>query len=190
MHSRQPAAPGVAMLLGLLLAAAGAEPADGGTFAVRNAFVELAGDNWQLGVSLDLGLTDAAAQALEEGIPLTLRLEAEALSERRLLPDEKVVSRTWQWQLEHDALTSRYILGDLDRDARESFVSREEALAALARPSGLLLAGTDRLPANRRFDVRVRAVVEIGDMPAAVRVLLFWRSFSEDTGWYAWTVRP
>jgi hypothetical protein len=33
-------------------------------------------------------------------------------------------------------------------------------------------------------------VIEVGELPAAVRMLLFWRSFSQATEWYTWTVRP
>jgi hypothetical protein len=36
----------------------------------------------------------------------------------------------------------------------------------------------------------VRASVEIGELPAAVRMLLFWRGWSRTTEWYAWQVRP
>jgi hypothetical protein len=38
--------------------------------------------------------------------------------------------------------------------------------------------------------MRVRASVEIGELPAAIKMLLFWRSWSRSTDWYAWNVRP
>ena len=40
-----------------------------------------------------------------------------------------------------------------------------EALEALARISGIEVADTATLPADGRFDMRVRATVEIGDCP-------------------------
>ena len=190
MRWPKPTVLGLALLLGLLQSGGRAGAADEQRFAIRNAFVELAGNSWQLEVSLDLGLTEAASQALDEGIPLTLRLEAEAHSQRRLLPNEKVAAVGGQWQLEYDALASRYVVSDLNNATPDSYASRDEALAALARPRGLLLADAGQLPPDRRFDVRVRAVIEVGELPAAVRMLLFWRSFSQATEWYTWTVRP
>jgi len=56
--------------------------------------------------------------------------------------------------------------------------------------SGITIADTATLPEGQRFDMRVRATVEIGDLPAAVRMLLFWKSWSRTTEWYAWKVRP
>ena len=190
MRWPQSAMLGLVLLLVLPGPGGSAGAADEPRFAVRNAFVELAGDSWHLGVSLDLGLTEGASLALDEGIPLTVRLEAEALSRRRLLPNEKVATAGWQWQIEYDALASRYVITDPGNVNRDSYASRDEALAALARPSGLLLADAGQLPPDERFDVRVRAVIEVGELPAAVRMLLFWRSFSEATEWYTWTVRP
>ena len=66
----------------------------------------------------------------------------------------------------------------------------EDLFEALGRISGIAIADTGTLPEGRRFDMRVRATVEIGEVPAAVRLLLFWRSWSRTTEWYAWKVRP
>ena len=163
---------------------------DDGRFEIRNAYVEFVGDRWQLDVRLDLGLSEAARQAFDEGVPLTLLLEVEATKARRLLPDETVVSLTREWQLAYDALADRYVVNDPQSGERTSHASREEALAALARISALTLADSSKLPPNRRFEMRVRASIEIGDLPAAVKMLLFWKSWSRSTDWYVWSVRP
>jgi Domain of unknown function (DUF4390) len=169
--------------------AAGAEDTDG-RFEVRNAYVELANGAWQLDVRLDLALADAARQAFEEGVPLVLKLEIEASVERRLLPSEDVVSMTREWQLAYDAIAERFVVTDGASGAHVSHATQAEALEALSRISGITIADTTTLPENRRFDMRVRATVEIGDLPAAVRLLLFWKNWSRTTEWYAWKVRP
>jgi hypothetical protein len=71
-----------------------------------------------------------------------------------------------------------------------SHATQEEAIAALSRLGGIVIADTSSLPEGRRFDMRVRATVEVGDLPAAVRMLLFWKGWSRSTEWYAWEVRP
>jgi hypothetical protein len=145
---------------------------------------------WQLDVSLDLGLADAAREAFEEGVPLVLRLEIEANVDRRLLPAEEVVSMTREWQVAHDAIAERFVVTDTATGAHVSHATQAEALEALSRIGGIVVAGTDVLPDNRRFEMRVRATVEVGELPAAVRMLLFWKSFARSTEWYAWKVRP
>jgi hypothetical protein len=141
-------------------------------------------------MSVDLGLSRAARQAFDEGVPLTLQLEVEASTARRFLPDDTVVSMTREWRLAHDAIANRYVVSDPVTGEQGSHASQEEALAALARVSGLQFADTTQLPEGGRFEMRVRASVEIGELPAAIKMLLFWKSWSRSTDWYVWSVRP
>ena len=173
-----------------LIGAATALAQDGGRFQVRNAFVELVNGTWQLDVSLDLGLADAARQAFEEGVPLVLKLEVEASVQRRFLPADDVVSMTRAWQVAYDAIAQRFVVTDTASGAHVSHATQEEAIEALSRLGGIAIADTATLPVGRRFDMRVRATVEVGELPAAVRMLLFWRGWSRSTEWYAWEVRP
>ena len=101
MHLTRWRHPGPAFIAAMLFAAlfARVSAADDGRFEIRNAYVEVVGDTWLLDVRLDLGLSESARQAFDEGVPLTLLLEAEATTARRFLPDETVVSLTRQWQL-------------------------------------------------------------------------------------------
>jgi uncharacterized protein DUF4390 len=180
------------VLVALVGAAAGmaVHAQDEGRFEVRNAYVELVNDAWLLDVRLDLALADAARQAFEEGVPLVLALEIEGAVDRRLLPDETVISLTRKWQIAYDAISQRFVVTDVKSGEHVSHASQAEALEALARISGITISDTETLPVGGRFDMRVRATVEIGDLPAAVRMLLFWRGWSRSTEWYAWKVRP
>jgi hypothetical protein len=161
-----------------------------GRFQVRNAYVELVNGAWQLDVRLDLGLENAARQAFEEGVPLALRLEIEASVDRRLLPADEVVSMEREWQLAYDAIADRFVVTDAASGAHVSHATLVEALEALSRLGGIVIADTATLPERRRFDMRVRATVEVGELPAAVRMLLFWQDWTRSTEWYAWKVRP
>jgi uncharacterized protein DUF4390 len=183
--------PGLVFIAVLLFAALALRAsADDNRFEIRNAYVELAEGTWELEVRLDLALSKSARQAFDEGVPLTLLLEAEATTARRFLPDETVVSLTREWQLAYDAIADRYVVTDRESGEHTSHASRDEALEALARISQLPIADTEKLPANERFEMRVRASVEIGELPAAIKLLLFWKSWSRSTDWYTWNVRP
>lgn len=186
--------PGLAFCAAIACAALGlpaaAQDATEGRLEIRNAYVELVDGVWRLDVRLDLELADAARQAFAEGVPLVVEIETEASIERRYLPDETVVELTRRWVLEYDAISQRYVVTAKVNDTHESYASEADALAALARLSGIDIAGPDVLPPDSRFDMRVRAAIEIGDLPAAVRILLFWKGWSLSTDWYAWSVRP
>jgi Domain of unknown function (DUF4390) len=186
---RRPLLGGFAALL-CLAAAPCVSADDAGRFEIRNAFVELVDGAWQLHVRLDLALSKAAQQAFDEGVPLELALEAEATIPVRFLPNDVAVARERRWKLAHDAIADRYVVTDVDSGEQVSHATQEEALASLSRISGMPFAGVDQLAADRRFNMRVRATVEIGELPAAVKFLLFWKSWSRSTDWYAWKVRP
>jgi hypothetical protein len=176
----------------LLCAAAfaGAHAQDARRFEIRNAYVELQDGVWRLDVRLDLALAKAAQHAFNEGVPLVLVLDAEASVERRYLPDETVVSLTRRWQLAHDAIAQRFVVTDMASGEQVSHVTQADAMEALARISAIDIADTERLPPGGRFDMRVRATVEVGELPAAIKMLLFWKNWSRSTDWYGWSVRP
>jgi hypothetical protein len=174
--------------LGVALAA-GAWAADG-RFEIRRAFAEPVNGVWQLNATLDLSLSRAAREALDEGIPLTLVLDIVVTRERRLLPDEDVAELQQRWQLTYDALSGREVVTNLNSGAQATYPSLDEALAALSRITALPMIDEDLLAAGVRHEVSLRASVEIGGMPSAVKLLVFWREWSRSTDWYTWSIRP
>jgi hypothetical protein len=159
-------------------------------FEIRNAFAEPVDGVWQLNANLDLGLSDAALEAVSEGIPLTLLLEIELSRERRFLPDAGVAELEQRWSLAFDALSERYVVTNRNSGAQSSYPSLEEALGSLSRIRNLPIIDTDLLEPGRRHEVSVRATLEIGGLPTAVKVLIFWRDWSQSTEWYTWSIRP
>ncbi|MGA1768939.1 MAG: DUF4390 domain-containing protein [Steroidobacteraceae bacterium] len=159
-------------------------------FGIRNAFVEPRGGVWQLNAILELGLSRAAENALSEGVPLTLILDTEVSRGRRFLPDENVAELQQRWQLGYDGLAQRYVVVNQNSGAQAAYASLGEALDALARIRELPLLDESLLQAGRRYEVSLRATLEIGGLPEAVKVLLFWREWSRVTDWYTWSVRP
>jgi hypothetical protein len=170
----------------LAVAANAAEP----RFEIRNAFAEPVAGVWQLNAILDLGLSQPARDALGEGIPLTLVLDILVTRDRRLLPDVDVAELQQRWQLAYDALSSRYVVTNQNSGAQSTYPGLDDALTALARVRNLPMIDANLLEAGRRHDVSIRASVEIGGMPEAVKLLIFWREWSRSTGWYAWSIRP
>jgi hypothetical protein len=159
-------------------------------FDVRSAFVEAVDGVWNLGATLDLSLSDAAREALAGSIPLELRLEVVVNGERRFLPNETVATLEQRWRLSWDALAERYVVTHLNSGALGNFATLDQALEALSRPRGLPLIDAALLREGRRHEISVRATLEIGGVPTALKVLLFWREWSRTTDWYTWSFLP
>lgn len=161
-----------------------------GRFEIRNAFAQPVDGVWQLSAIVDLSLSDAALDALAEGIPLTLVLDIVVTRERRFLPDEDVAELQQRWRLEYDALSERYVVVNLNSRAQATYPSLAEALDDLSRIDALPLIDEDLLVAGSRHDVSLQASVEIGGISTAVKMLVFWREWSRSTEWYTWSIRP
>jgi len=159
-------------------------------FEIRNAFAQPVDGVWQLSAIVDLSLSDAALDALAEGIPLTLVLDIVVTRERRFLPDEDVAELQQRWRLEYDALSERYVVANLNSRAQSTYPSLAEALDDLARIDALPLIDEDLLVAGSRHDISLQAAVEIGGISTAVKMLVFWREWSRSTEWYTWSIRP
>jgi hypothetical protein len=159
-------------------------------FEIRNAFAEPVDGVWQLNANIDLGLSEAALEAVQEGIPLTLVAEIEVSRERRFLPDAGVAELEQRWRLAYDALSERYVVTNRNSGAQATFPTLEEALASLSAVRNLPMIDADLLEAGRRHEVSLRATMEIGGLPDAVKMLIFWRDWSRSTDWYTWSIRP
>lgn len=159
-------------------------------FDVRRAFVERSDGVWNLDVTLDLSLSAAAREALAESIPLDLRLDVLLTGERRFLPNETVAELEQRWRLSFDALSERYVVTHVNSGAQTHFAALDLALESLSRIRELPLIDATLLDDGRRYEVSVRATVEIGDVPRALKILLFWREWSRSTDWYTWSLRP
>ena len=177
-----------ALLVGVLLACGAV--AQEGRFSIRNAFVEPVGGVWQLNAIVELGLSPAAEEALAEGIPLTLLLEILITKERRFLPDTEVASLEQRWRLAYDALSDRYVVTNLNSRAQSTFAALGDALDFLSNIRGLPLIDEPLLESGVRHEVSLRVSVEIGGLPGAVKLLVFWREWSRSTDWYTWSLRP
>jgi hypothetical protein len=159
-------------------------------FEIRNAFVEPVAGIWHLNVIIETGLSKPALEALAEGIPLTLLLDVQISGERRFLPDETVAEVQQRWELAFDALSQRYVVTNVNSGAQSTYATQDEALEALSRVRNLPLIDANLLQAGRRYDISIRASIDIGGLPAAVKLLVFWRDWSRSTDWYTWTIRP
>jgi len=159
-------------------------------FDIRSAFLEPVDGVWQLNAIMDLGLSDAARAALDEGIPLTLVVDIVVRAERRFLPDATVAELAQRWRLAYDALSERYVATSLNSGAQSTYATLEDALDGLARIRNLPVIDVALLESGRRHEASLRASVEIGGLPDAVKLLVFWREWSRSTDWYTWSVRP
>ena len=174
-------------LFALLGCALGALAQSQQAFGIRTAYAQLVEGVYLINARLHLPLTDRMRTALRDGVPLTLELEIVVNGGRRYWLDETVASLVQRYDLQYDAVSDRYVVRNLNSGEQASYPELDSAVDQLTRISGLPVLDRALIGGGRRYEFSMRSSFDLGDMPTALRWLMFWvddiHGVSE---WYTW----
>ncbi len=158
-----------------------------GHFEVLSARAQLVGGVYFLDASISYELSTEARRALDSGVPLSFRLDVELIHPRRWWFDNEDANLRQRYQLEYHLLSERYIVINVNSGDQTSFASLSAALSFLGRVEHLPLIDAAVLDEGRDYDLRLRAVLDVEQLPGPLRLLAFWRrDWSLSSGWYRW----
>jgi len=187
----QATAGGIAALLTLLLLLVPTGHAAAWDIDVRTASMGLADGQWRLTARIDYRLTTKALAALDNGVPLTFRVELTVDRVRRWLPNASVLAEHRDWQLSYEPLTKRYVVSYPDGRQPTSHGTLFGALNALGWVQALPVAEPGALVPGETYAVAVRAVLDQQTLPGPLQLLAFWDSgFGLESDWYEWQMTP
>ena len=160
-----------------------------GYFEVRSASTELVDGVVRLDARLQLILSSEALAALESGVPLRIELETEIIRQKRFMPDSTEAELNVRFELEYRPLSERYVVRNLNSGEQETFATLYSALNFLGRIDGLPLIDDRLLEDDKRYRVRLRALLQTQQYSAPLRLLFFWRSqWQLKSEWYEWSL--
>jgi len=163
---------------------------DPGHFEVLEASTELRSGVYFLNARVGYRLSSEAREALQSGVPLTIRIDVELLNPRRFWFDGEDAALRQRYQLEYHALSERYIVTSLNSGDTASFATLFSALNYLGRIDRLPLIDAALLEPERGYDLRLRAVLDVEQFPGPLRLLAFWRrDWSLASDWYRWPLQ-
>jgi hypothetical protein len=182
-----------AVLLALVaLPPAMAQEDDGvreGYFEVRSATTELVDGVVRLDARLQLILSSEALEALDSGVPLRIELQTQIIRQKRFMPDSTEAEIIDRFELEYRPLSERYVVRNLNIDEQETFATLYSALNHLGRIDQLPLIDDRLLEPDKRYRVRLRALLQTQQYSAPLRLLFFWRSqWQLKSEWYEWSL--
>jgi len=183
--------PGFALALAAVFVAGSGLAEEGperaGYFAVRSAETHLANGVHVLDARLQLVLSSEALEALASGITLTIELQMEVIRVRRWYFDDLTAELTTRYELEYRPLSQRYIVRNLNSGDQDSFATLYSALNNLGRVQGLPVIDDSLLEADKKFRVRLRAMLQTKQYSAPLRLLFFWRNeWQLKSEWSEW----
>ena len=183
--------PGFALALAAVFVAGSGLAQEGperaGYFAVRSAETHLTNGVHVLDARLQLVLSSEALEALASGITLTIELQMEVIRVRRWYIDDLTAELTTRYELEYRPLSQRYIVRNLNSGDQDSFATLYSALNNLGRVQGLPVIDDSLLEADKKFRVRLRAMLQTKQYSAPLRLLFFWRDeWQLKSEWSEW----
>ncbi len=178
-----------ALVLALLPGPSPAAPDAG--FAVEGVRVHVRDDVLTVDADVAFGLSDEVEEALSNGVPVTVRIEFRIDRPRRWLWDPTIARVRASYRIRLHALSSQYVVTNLDLGTSRSFPNLAAALDALGRVRGFPLLDRTLLPGSGPFELAVRARLDIEALPAPLRPLAYlsrrWRLAS---GWFRVELTP
>jgi len=176
----------LAMVLTCLATTANAE-----AFTVRSVETSLIDKVYTLSAQIDYSFSDAAIEALENGVPLIVLIKIEVERERNWWLNKEIAELQQGYLLLYHALTEKYIINNLNSGAQENYDSLHGAVAALGQLDSLPILDANLTSEDARYLVRLRTFLDLEALPAPMRPVAYissqWRLESD---WYEWPLQP
>ena len=184
---------GVMLLLCFLATSALSPVFAESTAVVRSASLALdaAQDVYELTAKVEITLPEEARKGIEAGLALRVVYEIALTRVRGYWPDATVAELEQTYELSYHALSQRYLVRNLNTGEQQDFGSLQAALEQLGDVRGLPVIDADLVLGDSRYEVYLRAVVDLSTTPAALQWLLFWTDdWSATSEWFIWPLRP
>ncbi len=178
---------GVSLVLACFAGAVRADDSTQGGFVIRTAYTELVGGVYYLNADVDLNLSDDAVNALENGLPLTVNLQIQIIKHHSLWLNSKVAELTQSYQISYHALTRRFIVTNVNSGDQQSFANYRDAVTNLGQVSDLPLIDAKLIEPGARYNVRMRAVLDIKSFPGPLQLIAsLFKGWDLSSDWYQW----
>jgi hypothetical protein len=163
------------IIVSLCLVVPGQLPADAarGAFTVISAETRRGESYWRLDAVFNIRLSEGAQEALDNGVPLVLDLQVQALEKQPWLWDAVVAEQKRSRLLQYHALSRTYLVKDLNTGFQRSFRYLEEALQDAGVLEDVSVLEYEAMQDGRQYAVRVRGGLDIESLPTPVRLLAY-----------------
>lgn len=162
-----------------------------GEFEISNVEARLQDGTYLVDATIRYEFSDAALEALENGVPLTVELHLEVRREGAWVWEPDVVDSRLRSQIRFNPLQGTYQVLQVDSGVHHTFASRDRAITALGEITDLALVSADALHPDQVYRVDMRVTLDIEALPLPLRPRAYlspdWNLSSE---WSRWRLRP
>jgi hypothetical protein len=183
---------GLAAILAALLWLSATGPAGArDDFTVEHFETRVERDRVVLDARIDYDFSDAALEALDNGVPLTLDVHVQVRPADAWVWQESLVDQHLRYLIRYRPLSEQYLVTRLPGSDGRSYVTRDAAIAALGEIDDLDLVHLNRLDPDERYEVHLRASLDVEELPLPLKPIAYLHpAWKLSTGWTRWPLLP
>lgn len=160
-----------------------------GEFQVSSARSYSVKDRIVIDADMNMKFSAEVAEALENGIPLTIKVEVQVLRKRFLWRDIMVKESLQLFELRYHPLTDIHEVVSIATQERYSFHSRQDAMIVLGTIRAADLMDKKLLNNNNQYHIRMRTSLDISRLPLALRqIASLSSSWHLESPWFVWSI--
>ena len=178
---------GFALLLVAFAASAATDEQPG--FVIRTAYTELVNGVYYMDADVGLNLSDDAINALENGLPITVKLQIQIIKHRSWWFNSTTAELEQSYQISYHALSRRFIITNLNSGDQQSYSTYREAVTSMGQVSDLPIIDAKLLDPGAHYNIRLRAVLDVTSMPGPLQLFAsIFKGWNLSSDWYQWVL--
>ncbi len=159
------------------------------SFTVSDAQMDIDDDPYSLSAQLVYELSDEVNEAIQSGIPVTLRMDVEIFRKREYLWAQTIAVVRQRFRLQYHALSEQYLVNNLNTGEQTFYKVLGDALYNLEHVVDFPVVNTAMLEPNKEYFARVRTSVDIKELPVPLRFFAYFSSgWNLNSGWFSWSL--
>lgn len=160
-------------------------------FAIHKVETHLSEQVYVMDAQVDYTFSSRALEALDSGVPLTLRMDIEVQRKRGWLPDVTIATLEQFYQIKYHALSQTYLVRNLNSGAVYSYLTQQEAIESLGKLHNFPLLDAKLIAPGERYEIEMRIALDIDSLPSPLKLIAYvtpgWHLSSD---WSAWSLKP
>jgi hypothetical protein len=157
---------------------------------IKHAGGEFVEENYLVSAIFKYHLGKEIQEALDHGIALQIDILLYAKQQRKWIWDTTIKSSTMSFRLEHHPLSGHYQVTNLDNYYRKHFQNLQSALDHIGLIKKYTLLERSKLNPDKIYIARIRARLNIQNLPAPLRLLAYVSSqWSLNCPWHEWIIQ-
>lgn len=159
-------------------------------FVIDEANARLEDGVIRVDADIDFRFSPEAMEALDNGVPLTVVVEAKVEAEGSWFWQGALSSRELKYEVRYHPLAGLFSVVDLETGIQERFATRQAATTMLGTLRNIEVIDEENLKPGASYRMAIRAYLDIESLPLPLRPLAYITpGWYLSTGWSRWLLR-